>query len=43
MRRVLEKLGFSLEGTLRGFMPGDAGRVDYLLYSLTRPDWEGMA
>ena len=39
MRRVLEKLGFAYEGTLRGFMPGDGGRDDYVLYAVTRRDW----
>jgi [ribosomal protein S5]-alanine N-acetyltransferase len=39
MRRVLEKLGFLYEGTLRGFMPSDKGRDDYVLYALTRSDW----
>jgi [ribosomal protein S5]-alanine N-acetyltransferase len=40
MRRVLEKLGFTEEGTLRGFMPTREGREDYLLYALTRADWD---
>jgi RimJ/RimL family protein N-acetyltransferase len=40
MRRVLEKLGFGYEGTLRAFMPADGGRDDYVLYAVTRPDWE---
>ena len=40
MRRVLEKLGFVYEGTLRGFMPADGGRDDYVLYAVTRPDWQ---
>jgi RimJ/RimL family protein N-acetyltransferase len=40
MRRVFEKLGFVYEGTLRGFMPSGAGRDDYVLYAVTRPDWE---
>ena len=40
MRRVLEKLGFTYEGTLRGFMPTRDGREDYVLYALTRSDWE---
>jgi RimJ/RimL family protein N-acetyltransferase len=42
MRRVLEKLGFSYEGTLRGFMPTRGGREDYVLYALTRADWEAL-
>jgi [ribosomal protein S5]-alanine N-acetyltransferase len=40
MRRVLEKLGFTEEGTLRGFMPTREGREDYVLYALTRSDWK---
>jgi RimJ/RimL family protein N-acetyltransferase len=40
MRRVLEKLGFGCEGTLRDFMPAAGGRIDYVLYGLTRADWE---
>jgi RimJ/RimL family protein N-acetyltransferase len=40
MRRVLEKLGFTEEGTLRGYMPAREGREDYVLYALTRSDWE---
>ena len=39
MRRVLEKLGFVYEGTLRAFMPADDGREDYVLYAVTRNDW----
>jgi len=40
MRRVLEKLGFGLEGVMRGFMPGpDGEREDYALYAVTREDW----
>ena len=40
MRRALERAGFALEGTLRGFMPAAEGRDDYALYALTREDWE---
>jgi len=40
MRRVLEKLSFTEEGTLRGYMPTREGREDYVLYALTRADWE---
>ena len=36
MRRVLEKLGFVYEGTMRSFMPDGEGRRDYALYALTR-------
>lgn len=41
MRRVLERLGFTSEGVLRGFMPApNGGRHDHVLYALTRPDWD---
>jgi RimJ/RimL family protein N-acetyltransferase len=40
MRRVAERLGFHLEGTLRGFMPTRGEPRDYLLYGLTRVDFE---
>jgi [ribosomal protein S5]-alanine N-acetyltransferase len=43
MRRVLEKLGFVYEGTLRDFMPAGEGREDYVMYAVTRRDWEGVA
>jgi RimJ/RimL family protein N-acetyltransferase len=39
MRRVLEKLGFVYEGTLRAFMPAGEGRDDYVMYAVTRSDW----
>lgn len=40
MRAVLERLGYSYEGVLRGFMPGEnGGRDDYALYAVLRPDW----
>jgi RimJ/RimL family protein N-acetyltransferase len=39
MRRVLEKLGFVYEGTLRAFMPAGDGRDDYVMYAVTRPEW----
>ena len=39
MRRVLEKLGFAYEGTLRAFMPSESGRDDYVLYAVTRAEW----
>jgi [ribosomal protein S5]-alanine N-acetyltransferase len=42
MRRVLERLGFANEGTLRAFFPAENGRDDYVLYALTRSDWEGQ-
>ena len=42
MRKVLERLGFREEGTLRSFMPNEAGgRDDYVLYALTRSDRAG--
>jgi RimJ/RimL family protein N-acetyltransferase len=41
MRRCLEKAGFVYEGTMRDFMPGDGGRVDYRLYAVTRADFPG--
>ncbi|MGA9159659.1 MAG: GNAT family protein [Actinomycetota bacterium] len=41
MRRVLEVLGFGLEGVLRGFMPDPTGTPrDYAMYGMTRPDWK---
>jgi RimJ/RimL family protein N-acetyltransferase len=40
MRRVADHLGFRLEGTLRGFMPTKNGLRDYVMYGLTRADWE---
>jgi RimJ/RimL family protein N-acetyltransferase len=41
MCRVLEKLGFVREGTLRRFMPGEAGRSDYAIYALLSAEWDG--
>ena len=41
MRAVLERLGFRLEGILRGFGPmSDGTRVDGALYAVIRSDWE---
>jgi RimJ/RimL family protein N-acetyltransferase len=40
MRRVAERLGFRLEGTLRGFMPTSSGPRDYLMYAMTKGDFE---
>jgi len=40
MRRVAEHLGFGLEGTLRGFMPTKDEPRDYLIYGMTRGDFE---
>jgi RimJ/RimL family protein N-acetyltransferase len=40
MRAVLEQLGYTFEGVLRGFMPTrDGGRADYAMYGVTRRDW----
>jgi RimJ/RimL family protein N-acetyltransferase len=39
MRRVLENLGYIEEGVLRGFMPTEGGRDDYVMYGVTRDDW----
>jgi RimJ/RimL family protein N-acetyltransferase len=36
MRRVLEKVGFELEGTMRSFAPEGDGRADYCLYAHVR-------
>ena len=44
MRAVLEQLGYTFEGILRGFMPTqDGGRADYAMYGVTREDWEARA
>lgn len=40
MRRTVERLGFTLEGVLRGFMPTRGGPRDYAMYAITRSDWE---
>jgi RimJ/RimL family protein N-acetyltransferase len=41
MRRVFEILGWTAEGVLREFWPGEDGsRADYALYAITRSDWE---
>ena len=40
MQRVFEKLGFQREGVMRAFMPTPNGRDDYLLYAVTRADWD---
>lgn len=37
MRRLLEGLGWGLEGILRGYFPAEGGgREDYVLYAVTR-------
>ncbi|MHB8510142.1 MAG: GNAT family N-acetyltransferase [Candidatus Dormibacteria bacterium] len=38
-RRVLEKLGFAREGTLRALASMPDGRHDHHLYSILRPEW----
>ena len=40
MQRVAEHVGFTREGTLRAFMPSGDGPRDYLMYGITRADWE---
>jgi RimJ/RimL family protein N-acetyltransferase len=41
MRGVLDRLGFGREGVLRGFMlAADGPPRDYVLYGITRNDWE---
>jgi RimJ/RimL family protein N-acetyltransferase len=42
MRRVNERLGFVLEGTLRALMPMGDERRDYCMYAMTRTDWENV-
>jgi RimJ/RimL family protein N-acetyltransferase len=42
MRRVLEKLGFTFEGVMRGFMPVGDGRADFALYGVTRTEWRSQ-
>ena len=44
MRRVLETIGWTYEGTLRAFVAGrDGTREDYALYAVTRTDWTTLA
>ncbi len=41
MCRVLQALGFTFEGTLRGFMPtADGPPRDCTMYGMTRQDWD---
>jgi RimJ/RimL family protein N-acetyltransferase len=40
MRTVADRLGFRLEGVLRGFMPSGAGRRDYAMYAMTIDDYQ---
>lgn len=42
-RRVAEKCGFTLEGTLRQVIIVESKPVDMLMYSITRDEWELMA
>ena len=39
MRGSLERLGFKMEGVLRGFMPANDGPRDYAMYALTEGDY----
>lgn len=41
MRTVAERAGLVGEGVLRGYMPAGRGRRDYVLYGITRSDWNG--
>ena len=38
MRKVLDRLGFTYEGVMRGFMPSPRGRDDYAMYGITREE-----
>jgi len=40
MRGSLERLGFTMEGVLRGFMPSKDGPRDYAMYALTDDDYQ---
>jgi len=42
MRGSLERLGFRMEGVLRGFMPSKDGPRDYAMYALTEEDYEAV-
>ncbi len=39
--RVLEKLGFTREGLLRGYRIVEGERADFVVYGLLRTDWAG--
>jgi RimJ/RimL family protein N-acetyltransferase len=39
MRGSLERLGFRMEGVLRGFMPSKNGPRDYAMYAMTSEDY----
>jgi len=41
MRAVVEHLGFTCEGILRGFWPESDGPHDYAMYAITKDDFEG--
>jgi RimJ/RimL family protein N-acetyltransferase len=40
MQKVLDRLGWRREGVMRAFMPASGGRDDYVLYAVTRWEWE---
>jgi RimJ/RimL family protein N-acetyltransferase len=42
MRAVAERLGFGLEGVLRGFMPDPRGPRDYAIYGMTKGRYEDV-
>lgn len=42
MRRVAERLGFGAEGVLRGYMPTAEGPRDYVMFGLTKDDYEDV-
>jgi [ribosomal protein S5]-alanine N-acetyltransferase len=40
MRAVLERLGFQLEGVLRGYGASSTGsRIDGAIYAVLKPEW----
>ena len=41
MRAVMERLGFELEGVLRGYWPTADGFRDYAMYGMTKSDYQG--
>jgi ribosomal-protein-alanine N-acetyltransferase len=43
MQKVLERLGYRREGVMRAFMPASGGRDDYVLYAVTRSDWDARS
>lgn len=43
MRAVLERLGFGLEGVMRGYAPmSDGTRVDGAMYAALKPEWMAL-